>query len=134
VGLGNAGYFFVEHLPTYGWRAPEVVEALRFDNTNFPNIKSLWIRLLAETGIVGFSLFVIWILTILIMSMRLMQARDRLEKALGFAGILGIGALLVEGFSIDTFGLPYYWILFGLVTAASRLSEHENSTLDVGKA
>ena len=53
---------------------------------------------------------------------------NRFYKAMGFAGVLGIVALMVEGFSIDTFGLPYFWILFGLVTASYLISEREAAT------
>ena len=39
---------------------------------------------------------------------------------MGLAGQLLIIALIVEGFSLDTFGLPYYWIGLGLIVASWR--------------
>ena len=47
---------------------------------------------------------------------------SELERAIGFTGKLFILALIMEGFSMDTFGLPYYWIALGLVVAARRIS------------
>ncbi len=59
VGLGNAGFFFQQALPAFSWGLPEVMDTY-YRLTTLPNIKSLWIRLLAETGIVGFSSFIAW--------------------------------------------------------------------------
>jgi len=39
---------------------------------------------------------------------------------MGIFGILAIIALLFEGFSLDTFGLPYYWIALGLIASVYR--------------
>jgi hypothetical protein len=36
-------------------------------------------------------------------------------------GKLSLLALVVEGFSTDTFGLPYFWLVFGIVVAVSRI-------------
>jgi hypothetical protein len=41
-----------------------------------------------------------------------------LAAAVGLAGALMLVGLLAEGFSVDTFGLPYYWITLGLVAGA----------------
>lgn len=123
VGLGNSGFFFVENIPTYGWRAPEVVQIIRPDNHIFPNSKNLWIRLLAETGIVGFTFFVVWLVAMFSRVWQLMNHKDQLYKILGLTGVLGIIAIIVEGFSLDTFGLPYMWVLLGLVSAAARISK-----------
>jgi hypothetical protein len=41
---------------------------------------------------------------------------------------LSVIAFIFEGFSMDTFGLPYYWVAFGLVVAAWRILK--NTQLD----
>ena len=43
-----------------GWASFEIRNVL-FYFTQLPNVKSFWFRLLAETGIIGFSLFITWI-------------------------------------------------------------------------
>jgi len=48
------------------------------------------------------------------------RKRSGLFRAMGLAGQLLIIALIVEGFSLDTFGLPYYWIGFGMIVASWR--------------
>jgi len=36
----------------------------------------------------------------------------------GVAGLIGLAAQVVEGFSLDTFALPQFWILPALIAAA----------------
>jgi hypothetical protein len=117
VGLGNAGFFFKDLFPAYSWSLPEVLEI--YYRANFiPNIKSLWVRLLAETGILGFSAFVSWLYTQLASGQYLRRNAQSIYKLMGWAGIFILIALVIEGFSIDTFALPYLWISFGIVNAA----------------
>jgi O-antigen ligase len=86
-----------------------------------PNIKSLWVRLLAETGLVGFSTFLGW-LYVLWRSTRLMMRSKRLEfRAIALAGQLSLIAFIVEGFSIDSFAMPYLWVMAGIVSAAGMV-------------
>ncbi len=139
VGLGNAGFFFLGNMPAFSWSLPEVVDVLRDGTSMFPNPKNLWLRLLTETGIVGFTFFIVWILCVFSRAWKLSSDRSPYFKAVGLAGILGCAVLLVEGFSIDTFGLPYMWILFGLVSACARIASAKqeqfgfvNETLDLG--
>jgi len=134
VGLGNAGFFFPEYMPALSWSFPEVVDVLRDGTSMFPNPKNLWLRLLAETGIVGFTFFIVWILCIFSRAWKLSRERTSYFRAIGLAGILGCAVLVVEGFSIDTFGLPYMWVLFGLVGATARIasSKKESVTQSLG--
>ena len=122
VGLGNAGYYFPQKLSAFSMGLTEVRRAM-YEWTSLPNIKSLWMRLLAETGIFGFAFFVSWLYA-LWHSARFLRSDEanRLFYTLGMAGAFTIVALLAEGFSVDTFALPYFWVSFGLVTAASEVA------------
>jgi len=123
VGLGGAGFFFPALVPEFGYGLPEVVRYL-FTLNILPNIKNLWVRLLAETGILGFAFYTSWVYLHWREAVQLERSRvGELERALGFTGKLFIIALIMEGFSMDTFGLPYYWIALGLVVAARRISQ-----------
>lgn len=132
-GLGLAGYFFQSTVPEFGFRLPEINKVLLVQSF-IPNAKNLWIRLLSETGIVGFAMFASWVL---------LHWRDASElekvgqtdflKAMGVAGKLIVLALLVEGFSLDTFGLPYFWISLGLISGTWLVNKQEESeTTDLG--
>jgi O-antigen ligase len=125
VGLGNAGFFFLDTAPSYGYRLPEIINIVN-GAPQFPNPKNLWIRLLAETGIVGFSIFMSWLLLLVSGAWSLMKKGKSLFPLLGVAGLLAILAQVFEGFSLDTFALPQLWIMLGLVTAAiSSMSKSE---------
>jgi O-antigen ligase len=123
VGLGGAGFFFTSLVPEFGYALPEVVRYL-FSLNIVPNTKNLWVRLLAETGILGFAFYVSWVYLHWREAVQLERTgMSELDRALGFTGKLFILALIMEGFSMDTFGLPYYWIALGLVVAARRISQ-----------
>ncbi len=119
VGLGNAGFYFPKYLPAYGWSLVEV-ENLLNRTTLLLNIKSLWLRLLAETGLVGFSLFIGWLFSLLPTLIKKIQAKPETSATLGLMGCFVLMALVLEGFSIDSFAMPYWWISLGL--AASSIS------------
>jgi hypothetical protein len=48
-----------------------------------------------------------------------------LLRTLGWLGAFALIAFLAEGFSIDSFALPYLWISTGLLTAASVLARRQ---------
>ncbi len=119
-GLGIAGYYFPEMIPSFGYQLPETLSVMLYDSF-IPNAKNLWVRLLSETGIVGFSVFVAWVVMHW-SNAKIVEKRKHsgLLNAMGLAGQLLIISLIVEGFSLDTFGLPYYWVGFGLIVASWR--------------
>jgi hypothetical protein len=121
VGLGNAGYFFPQKLSAFSLALTEV-RILMFRWTMLPNIKSLWVRLLAETGMVGFGLFLSWVYVLWQSAAFLHAWKDPLFKMIGLAGGFVLVGFLIEGFSLDTFALPYYWFSFGLVTSACEVA------------
>lgn len=125
VGLGNAGFFFPEKLSAFSWGLTEI-RTLMYQWSTLPNTKSLWVRLLAETGIVGFALFVSWLSVLWVSARYLLRRLVRLSTAMGLAGVFVLAGFLVEGFSIDTFALPYYWIAFGLLTAACGIARRSD--------
>lgn len=117
VGLGNSGFFFLDKVPGNGWTSMEV-RYLLTGAPFLPNIKSLWVRLLAETGLVGFSIFVAWIVTLWRSTRQILRSALPYQKLAAFTGQLMLVAMIAEGFSIDSFALPYLWIVAGLTAAA----------------
>ena len=120
VGLGNAGFFFQKTLPSYSWGLPEVMNVF-YRAATIPNIKSLWIRLLAETGIAGFASFLTWYYVLWKSGHLLRRSSDLLFRTVGWYGLFVLIAFVIEGFSVDTFALPYLWISLGIISAASAL-------------
>jgi len=122
VGLGNAGFFFPAKITPYGWTLIEI-RRLMYEYNVILNIKNLWIRILAETGIVGFALFIAWLIVLILAFLHMSSSKKLICAAAGLAGIFVITALPAEGFSIDSFALPYLWISLGLAVAGFQLSE-----------
>ena len=120
VGLGNAGFYFQRQLPSYGWSLPEVMDSY-FRTAELPNIKSLWVRLLAETGIAGFSAFIGWFYVLFRLSWFIRLSKNPLFRMIGWSGLFVLIAYVIEGFSTDTFALPYLWVSLGIVSAAGAL-------------
>lgn len=121
VGLGNAGFYMPEYLDGYAWRLPEVRD-LVFRSGSLLNIKSLWIRILAETGIVGFAFYLAWWFMNWWTGVFMESRNDRLQATLGSMVLFSLVASLLEGFSLDTFALPYPWIPTGLLGAAFAMA------------
>ena len=125
VGIGNAGYYFPEYMPSFGWQLTEV-DTLFSYNTYLPNTKSMWVRLLTETGLTGFAFFVAWLFILWQSGRYLIKKLNPTLRTIGLAGVLAIIAFLIEGFSIDSFALPYLWFSMGLVTAAASIPHSMN--------
>ena len=129
VGLGNAGYYYPDHLPAVGWATYEVRRLMYVDD-GLPNIKSFWYRLLAETGIIGFMLFVVWMLVLWFsLSASHQHSRDSTLRTVALGGQLALLAFVFEGFSIDSFGLPYLFVMAGLSAAVGLIVRRSESTV-----
>ncbi|MFH1906008.1 MAG: O-antigen ligase family protein [Chloroflexota bacterium] len=126
VGLGNAGLYFQQALPAYGWSHPEVMDVY-YRASAIPNIKSFWVRILAETGLVGFAMFVSWFYVLWRSGRMIENSGEPLLRTVGLAGQIVLVAFLAEGFSVDTFALPYLWVSLGLLSAASALFRRQMS-------
>jgi hypothetical protein len=120
VGLGNAGFFFPQLAPALGWSSSEIRNVLYYF-TQLPNVKSLWFRLLAETGLVGFSVFIAWLFTLFQSSRFSQHHADATTKTLAFAGQLALLAFIGEGLSIDSFAMPYFWVMAGLIAGSAMM-------------
>ena len=71
--------------------------------------------------IIGFSFFVAWLVSTWRLSRRMMAQSNSLLKTAGWMGCFSIVAFLLEGFSLDTFALPYLWVSMGLVGGVSLI-------------
>ena len=108
-------------MPGFGYGLTEVNQILYHENS-LPNTKALWVRLLAETGLVGLAFFAAWLFLQWANGDELGRSTAPLKRMLGLAGQLVVLGLLVEGFSVDSFALPYFWFTLGLSAAAWRIS------------
>jgi len=119
VGLGNSGFYFPKNIPAYGWSLLEV-RRLLYRSHLLLNVKSLWFRLLAETGIVGTSFFISWVVSLISSLIEKYQSLNPREQMMGFAGLMVVAGMAFEGLSIDSFAMPYWWVSLGLAVASYK--------------
>lgn len=99
---------------------------------------SQYFTILAETGIIGFSIFCWLIIRMLKNSIMLMKKADTdFLKSLGLGYLAGFSAILTTCFFGETLGgfrvVGSLWIVTGLITSANRLlsEKSKNSTVDI---
>jgi hypothetical protein len=128
VGLGNAGFFFPETMPAFGFGLTEIINMFyRF--TFLPNTKSMWVRLLAETGMVGFSVFFTWLFLVFKGARLAFRRGSHQFQVLGLMGQFALVAYISEAFSLDSFAMPYIWFALGLTSSAAVLTRRQNERL-----
>lgn len=121
VGLGNYTLYFSAYLPYQ--KLSVIPELLRHivpaaNRTRVITAKQFLARILAEMGIVGIGIFVVFLIVLAVMAVFLWTSKDSEERFWGTAGFIGLIAFLGATFSFDSFAIPNPWILFGLITAA----------------
>ena len=140
VGLGNYAFFFDQKLPDRPYQnSPEIIRQITPTEKGNQLItpKNLYARLLAETGLVGTLIFTTFIMAILGCALYLFFAPLPESKFWGTAGLLGIAVFVTVVFSTDSFAVPNLWVVFGLITAATRFTvpvPEENPAVITGDA
>jgi hypothetical protein len=82
--------------------------------------------LLAETGFIGLSVYLTWLYLLWRNSTFIHNSSHQpVMQIVGLAGKFFILAHLVEGFSVDTFALPYFWVIAGLISAGGLIVSNE---------
>ncbi len=124
VGMGNYALVFEEALPDVPlYRYPEVLELITPEKKQAVLLtpKNLFVRVLAETGLVGFAVFTGFLGVVLGEAVRLWLADDEERRFWGQAGVLGFVAACLVGFSTDSFATSNMWVMFGVITAAGLI-------------
>ncbi len=116
VGLGASGFYIYNHLPDWSKTiVPEIAQQLSPDSRLYPNPKNLYGRLLAETGLIGFFLFLAFQFSVLGDVLTMLQKNTALLRFLGVAGLFSWFAILLYNFTQDSFAIPNIWINFGVL-------------------
>jgi O-antigen ligase len=127
VGLGASGFYIYGHLPDWAMTTvPEIARQLSPENRLYPNPKNMYLRLLAETGLTGFILFVAFLFSVLGDSLRVLQSETTVARYLGIAGLFSWIAVALYNATQDSFATPNIWINFGILvgmTASAIESE-----------
>ena len=124
VGLGNTGFYMYDRIHSLGYESREIRNV--FNRTEyFANSKVFWIRLLSETGLIGFSIYIVWLYLLWRNSSFILKSQHSVMKIVGLAGQFFILAHIVEGFSVDSFAFAYPWVSASLISAGSLIVRKE---------
>ncbi len=129
VGLGNYAFFFEEMLPDRPINlTPEVLRLITPEEgrNRLITAKNFYLRLLAETGIVGTAAFIAFLAAVAGCALYLWLSPDRGPSYWGTAGLLGILAFTLSAFSFDSLALPNMWVILGFTTAAATIYQKQD--------
>ena len=122
VGLGASGFYIYNHLPDWALTTvPEIARQLSPDNNLYPNPKNLYVRLLAETGLIGFFVFLAFLFSVLGEALSALGSKAVIGRYLGIAGIFSWFAIALYNLTQDSFATPNIWINFGLLVGMSTV-------------
>jgi O-antigen ligase len=130
VGLGASGFYIYDHLPDWALTTvPEIARQLSPENRLYPNPKNMYVRLLAETGLVGLFVFIAFLLSVLGDALRAWQSKTDFGRYLGVAAIFSWFAVALYNVTQDSFATPNIWINFGILVgmAAFRMETEKES-------
>ena len=120
VGLGTSGFYIYTNLPDWALTTvPEIARQLSPDSSLYPNPKNLYIRLLAETGLLGFFLFIAFQFSILGDALIALRSKARMLHYVAIAAIFTWLALLFYNMTQDSFAIPDLWINLGILVGVS---------------
>lgn len=109
VGIGNYGPYYAFYpavMPKEGWAI----------------VNNQYIETLAETGIIGFSAFLVLILTILVRSVKaFLHATDSFLKATILGLLAAFVGVLVQYTTFSTLYIIHIWVLIGLLIGVQNI-------------
>ncbi|MDO9303492.1 MAG: O-antigen ligase family protein, partial [Anaerolineales bacterium] len=128
VGLGASGFYIYPNLPDWALTTvPEIAKQLNPENRLYPNPKNLYVRLLAETGLIGFFLFVAFQFHILGDMLDLLRRDERFAwtRFAAVAGVFAWLAIAFYNFTQDSLTTPNIWLVPGILVGLSSTSSHK---------
>lgn len=129
VGFGQQGFHARHYYPT--WAKNDNYEfRLLYLNKNvkaFPPGYNLYVRLLAETGVIGLILFLSIILFMFKFSFVFIRSRLTDINTLGVICFVSILGYALNFMQIDTFRIYGFWLIFVILTVFQNLYKKEAS-------
>jgi O-antigen ligase len=120
VGLGASGLYIYSKLPDWALTTvPEIARQLSPESLLYPNSKNLYVRLLAETGLVGFVLFMAFQFSLLGDALAALRRGAPSWRFVGIASIFTWLALILYNTTQDSLATPNIWINLGILAGLS---------------
>lgn len=133
VGFGQQGFHAVNHYPAWAKKNNYEFELYYLNKKDpmFPPGYNMYVRLLAETGIVGFSLFVYILYFIFKTLKKRLKVDKNEEKILVIILIISFVGFAFNWLQLDTFRIYGFWICLAVlikITNKKTLLMHNNNT------
>ncbi len=128
IGLGNYAFYFEEMLPYRPIAAiPEILRMVTPEKgrDRLVTSKNFYLRLLSETGMVGSIAFLGFIVSLLGCALFLWLAPGQEWHFWGILSLSGLSAFALSAMTFDSFVIPNMWVVFGLITAATRVNRQK---------
>ncbi len=130
VGLGAAGFYFRDALPDWAhFNMSEISVLLAPEYRVYPNTKNLYIRLLSETGLFGFFLFLSFYLALLGKVIHLLRSSRRDLVFTGVAGLFSWLVIVALGLSQDSLASAVIWLPLGILMGMVGQGETNHNCL-----
>jgi O-antigen ligase len=131
VGLGASGFYIYNNLPDWvKTTVPEIARQMSPDSSLYPNPKNLYVRLLAETGLIGFFLYIAFHFYILGDALTALKQKSVTMQYLGIASIFTWLALIFYNMTQDSFAIPNLWINLGILVGMSVFMIHSRHPVE----
>jgi hypothetical protein len=115
VGLGASGLYIYDNLPDWALTTvPEIARQLSPESRLYPNPKNMYVRLLSETGLLGFVLFLTLQFSLLGDSLSYLP-KEGLRRFLGIVGLFSWLSIALYNFTQDSFVTPNIWLIPGIL-------------------
>jgi hypothetical protein len=125
AGLGGSGLYLFAFFPEWAMNLPEVARQLSPDSQIIPNVKNLYVRLLAETGLPGFWFFLTFMFSFLGIIRRQYISSNPTLQFVAIAGLFLWLGLFIRNLTQDSLTFPIMWVSLGIIAG---LSTKEKST------
>jgi len=126
VGLGGSGFYMYDNLPDWALTTvPEIARQLDPSNRLYPNPKNMYIRILAEGGLLGFAFFLSFLLGLLGDTLSFLR-KPGLLRFMGIAGLCSWLAIGLYNATQDSFATPNIWVNLGILVGMTRLNSEDS--------
>ena len=82
---------------------------------SFPPGYNIYTRLLAETGVIGFFIFILFLILLIYQSRKLIRHRDGVKKTLSIVLLVSFTGFIINWMQIDSFRIYGFWICLALL-------------------
>ena len=125
VGLGTSGFYMINNLPNWAKNLQEIFRSLAPETFQFMNPKNLYVRLLAETGLVGFWLFISFMFSVLSKVIQMLNTKSQDAEFIGIVGVFAWIVMMLRFFTNDSLTFPVMWMMLGMILGFSAKIEEK---------